>query len=166
MGVQLHRALWPMLCAREVQSGFMWVVAGWVGWGGVEQGGGRGLGVALRACPSRCSGCPALRGLGPRRKTPCVRCAHCGQTAAASQKWKRAGTRAGPSPVLLGFAQSRATQAPATALPARLGLLDRATSPLATRPRCRAKPAPTQHARQGAASPLGAPPKSQKHFRP
>src|SRR4249920_2252435 len=50
---------------------------------------------------------PAVLGLRSRRITRYVRCAHCAQTDAASQKWKRApAARADRSPALLGAAES------------------------------------------------------------
>jgi len=50
---------------------------------------------------------PAVLGLRSRRITRYVRCAHCAQTDAASQKWKRAlAARADRSPPLLGAAES------------------------------------------------------------
>ena len=51
-----------------------------------------------------CADSAAVLGLGSRRTTRYVRCAHCAQTAAASQSTKRAA-RADPSPVLLAAPQ-------------------------------------------------------------
>ena len=45
--------------------------------------------------------CTALLGPGSRRRTRFVRCAHCAQTAAASQMTKRDCVRADPGPALL-----------------------------------------------------------------
>src|SRR5664280_1413194 len=50
---------------------------------------------------ARCADCPAMLGLAACRITRYVRFAHCAQTDAASQRWKRAA-RAAASPALLG----------------------------------------------------------------
>ena len=63
-----------------------------------------GRGASLRRSPLR-GDSPAVLGLGACGITRYVRCAHCAQTDAASQMWKRAA-RAAPSPALLGAAEA------------------------------------------------------------
>ena len=64
-----------------------------------------GRGASLRRSALR-TDCPAVRGLVARRRTRCIRCAHCVQTTATSQLLMRAA-RAATSPVLLGASQAR-----------------------------------------------------------
>ncbi len=68
---------------------------------GARHGAGRCR--AADATP-RCAGCAAVLALGSRRRTLFTRCARCARTAAASQLWKRAGTRADPRAAFLAVA--------------------------------------------------------------
>ncbi len=89
--VSLSRRL-PAISVAPVRSRVQRIAAG-----GTRQG----LMVERSAL---CADSTAVLGLGSRRTTCCVRCAHCARTGAASQPTKRAA-RADPRPVLLAAPQ-------------------------------------------------------------
>jgi hypothetical protein len=66
-----------------------------------------GRGRSAEACPSLRYGSPVLLGFWPHGITLFTHCVRCARTDAVSQMTKRAGTRAGPKPAVLGGAYAQ-----------------------------------------------------------
>ena len=62
---------------------------------------------SAEACPSLRYGFPVLLGFWPHGITRCTHCVRCARTDAVSQITKRAGTRAGQKPAVLGGAYAQ-----------------------------------------------------------